>query len=127
MQTEHFSIIHLTSTWDVCGSDKPSWRSRAWVQNISNMAETTEGNVQQSSIQQHEAVSSEKDTSGDSEHGPSEAVLQGTASMDKPNISPGEVMTLKECCREAFGKLTEYLRGELAGKLMKRLTENQVC
>ena len=91
------------------------------------MAETIEGNVQQSSIQQEEAMSSEKETSGGLEQDPSEAVLQGTASMDKPNITPGEVMSLKECCREAFGKLTEYLRGELAGKSMKRLTENQVC
>ena len=80
------------------------------------MAETTEeGNVQQSSFQQNEAMSSEKDTSGDLEH---DRALQGTASMDKPNITPGEVMSLKECCREAFGKITEYLRGELAGKLV---------
>lgn len=41
---------------------------------------------------------------------------QDPVGTDRPNIAPGEVMSLKECCRDAFGKMTQYLRGELAGK-----------
>ena len=79
------------------------------------MAETTEQNAQHSSIQQHEYISSDKDTTKSSEHATSESVLEEPAGTEKPHVTPGEVMSLKECCREAFGKITEYLRGELAG------------
>ena len=41
---------------------------------------------------------------------------QDPVGTDRPNIAPREVMSLKECCRDAFGKMTQYLRGELAGK-----------
>ena len=74
------------------------------------MAETRERSSQvQSSIE------SEKDAAKDSEHVPSESVLEDPTGMDRPHVRPAEVMSLKECCREAFGKITEYLRGELAG------------
>lgn len=42
---------------------------------------------------------------------------QDPVGTDRPNIAPREVMSLKECCRDAFGKMTQYLRGELAGSL----------
>ena len=79
-----------------------------------------EGTDQQRSIQQHEVTSSEHDKDKDLEHDASDSILHDPSyptSMDKPTISPGEVMSLKDCCRDAFGKITEYLRGELAGKL----------
>lgn len=49
--------------------------------------------------------------------------VQDPVGTDRPNVAPGEVMSLKECCRDAFGKMTEYLRGELAGKVEPRIIE----
>lgn len=82
----------------------------------SNMAETTEQNVQPSSIQHHEVISSDMDTTKDPEHASSKSVSEGPVGMEKTNVPRGEVMSLKECCREAFDKITEYLKGELAGR-----------
>ena len=79
------------------------------------MAETGEQNVQ-SLAQKHEAISSEKDTAEDSAELLSEPVLKEPSGTDKSQASGGEVLSLKDCCREAFGKITEYLNGELAGK-----------
>ena len=79
------------------------------------MAETTEQNVQPSSIQHHEVISSDMDTTKDPEHA-SKSVSEGPVGMEKTNVPRGEVMSLKECCREAFDKITEYLKGELAGR-----------
>lgn len=81
----------------------------------SNMAETTEQNVQPSSIQHHEVISSDMDTTKDPEHASSKSMSDGPAGMEKTNVPHGEVMSLKECCREAFNKITEYLKGELDG------------
>ena len=80
------------------------------------MAETTEGNVQPSSIQHHEVISSDMDTTRDPEHASSKSMSGGPVGMEKTNVPHGEVMSLKECCREAFDKITEYLKGELAGR-----------
>jgi len=82
------------------------------------MAETTERNAEQSATQQHGDISSEKDTAEGVEQVPSHSASEDPTGMEKSHVSPGEVMSLKECCREAFGKITEYLQGELSGKLM---------
>ena len=80
------------------------------------MAETTEQNVQQpSSMQHHEVISSDMDTTKDPEHASSKSMSEGPVGMEKTNVPHGEVMSLKECCREAFNKITEYLKGELDG------------
>lgn len=60
----------------------------------------------------HEASSDDKDAHDTCESKPEEPV-EGL----KSEASGGEVMSLKDCCREAFAKITEYLNGELAGKL----------
>ena len=80
------------------------------------MAETTEQNVQPSSIQHHEVISSDMDTTKDPERASSKSMSEGPVGMEKTNVPHGEVMSLKECCREAFDKITEYLKGELAGR-----------
>ena len=45
----------------------------------------------------------------------SEARMGDTASEDKVSTLQSDVLTLKECCRDAFRKMTDYLHGELAG------------
>ena len=80
------------------------------------MAETTEQNVQPSSIQDHEVISSDMDTTKDPELASSKSMSEGPVGMEKPNVPHGEVMSLKECCKETFDKITEYLKGELDGR-----------
>ena len=91
------------------------------------MAETTEQNVQPSSIQHHEVISSDMDTTKDPEHASSKSVSEGPVGMEKTNVPRGEVMSLKECCREAFDKITEYLKGELAGRSNKACCIRYFC
>lgn len=79
------------------------------------MAATTEQNVQ-SLGQKDKAMSGEKDIAKDQAEVSSEPVLEEPSGLDKPQASGGEVLSLKDCCREAFEKITEYLNGELAGK-----------
>ncbi|KAL9962876.1 hypothetical protein ACROYT_G032026 [Oculina patagonica] len=80
------------------------------------MAETTEQN-EQSLAQKDEAISGEKDIATDPTELSSESVLEEPSGIDKPQASGAEVLSLKDCCREAFGKITEYLNGELAGSI----------
>lgn len=82
------------------------------------MAEST-GQSEQSLVQKHEATSGEKDIAKDPAEFSSESVLEEPSGIDKPQASGGEVLSLKDCCREAFGKITEYLNGELAGKIIE--------
>lgn len=91
----------------------PFFPRRIWVQvdRRFNMAETTEQNVQ-SLAEKHEAIS---ETADDPALVSSESLLEEPAGIDKPQATGGEVLSLKDCCREAFGKITEYMHGELAG------------
>ena len=73
------------------------------------MAETAEPN-EQSLAEKHEA------TAKDPTELSAESVLEEPSETDKPQASGGEVLSLRDCCREAFSKITEYLNGELAGK-----------
>lgn len=61
----------------------------------------------------HEASSDDKDAHNTSYESKPEEPVEGL----KSEASGGEVMSLKDCCREAFAKITEYLNGELAGEL----------
>lgn len=61
----------------------------------------------------HEASSDDKDAHNTSNESKPEEPVEGL----KSEASGGEVMSLKDCCREAFAKITEYLNGELAGEL----------
>ena len=78
-------------------------------------AATTEQNTQ-SLEQEHEAMSGEKAAVKDPAEVSSEPVLEEPSGLDKPKASGGEVLSLKDCCKEAFEKITEYLNGELAGE-----------
>lgn len=61
----------------------------------------------------HEASSDDKDAHDTSYESKPEEPVEGL----KSEASGGEVMSLKDCCREAFAKITEYLNGELAGSI----------
>ena len=91
------------------------------------MAETTEQTVQPSSIQHHEVISSDMDTTKDPELASSKSMSEGPVGMEKPNVPHGEVMSLKECCKEAFDKITEYLKGELDGRYNKSCCIRYFC
>ena len=79
------------------------------------MAATTEQNTQ-GLEQEDEAMSGGKAMANDPAEVSSEPVLEEPSGVDKPKTSGGEVLSLKDCCREAFDKITEYLNGELAGE-----------
>ena len=79
------------------------------------MAATTEQNTQ-SLEQEDEAMSGGKPTVKGPAEVSSEPVSEEPSGSDKPKASGGEVLSLKDCCKEAFEKLTEYLNGELAGE-----------
>lgn len=92
------------------------------------MAETER--EEQSLSKKDEASSSEKDMANDPADTASASTSDEPVGEDKSEASSGEVMSLKECCREAFGKITEYLSGELASKLgiaLKLLLLNTTC
>ena len=76
------------------------------------MAETAAKMEESDTSPKHEASSGDKD-----EHDTSyESNPEYPAGGLKSEASGGEVMSLKDCCRDAFAKITEYLNGELAGK-----------
>ena len=79
------------------------------------MAATTEQNTQ-SLEQEDDAMSDGKTIAKDPTEVSSEPVLEEPSGLEKPKASGGEVLSLKDCCKEAFDKLTEYLNGELAGE-----------
>ena len=81
----------------------------------SNMAATTEQNTK-SLEQEDEKLSGGEAIAKDSAEVSSEPVLEEPSGLDKPKASGAEVLSLKDCCREAFDKITEYLNGELAGE-----------
>ena len=81
----------------------------------SNMAATTEQNTK-SVEQEDEKLSGGEAIAKDSAEVSSEPVLEEPSGLDKPKASGTEVLSLKDCCREAFDKITEYLNGELAGE-----------
>ena len=78
------------------------------------MANTEEQVLGQQDEEGTDAMKDEGDK--DPERDISQPSLHESVGTDKPNVAPGEVMSLRECCRDAFGKMTEYLRGELSGK-----------
>lgn len=80
------------------------------------MAATTEQNTQ-SLEQEDDAMSDGKAIAKDPTDVSSEPVLEEPSGLEKPKASGGEVLSLKDCCKEAFDKLTEYLNGELAGSI----------
>ena len=79
------------------------------------MAATTEQNTP-SLEQKDEAMSDGKAITKDPTEVPSEPVSEDSSGLEKPKASGGEALSLKDCCKEAFDKMTEYLNGELAGK-----------
>ena len=99
----------------MCGLPVPDFVLRgAWVEGCINMANTEEQVLGQQDEEGTEAMKDEGDK--DPERDISQPSLHESVGTDKPNVAPGEVMSLRECCRDAFGKMTEYLRGELSGK-----------
>ena len=92
------------------------FKSRNGFKSIrSNMAATTEQNTQ-SLEQEDEAMNDGKAITKDPTEVSSDLVLEEPSGSEKPKASGGEVLSLKDCCKEAFDKITEYLNGELAGK-----------
>ena len=80
------------------------------------MAATTEQNTQSLELQEDEAMSGRQAMAKDPAEVSSESMTEEPSGLDKPKASGGEVLSLKDCCREAFDKITAYLNGELAGE-----------
>lgn len=77
------------------------------------MAETAAKMEESDTSPKHEASSGDKEAHDASYESNPEDPAGGL----KSEASGGEVMSLKDCCRDAFAKITKYLNGELAGSI----------